>query len=64
MLFRSLEATNNAVLLIDAFYNGNQSLTKEEVHRLKFKDMGARRLVLARIDIGFAEDERFYWQPD
>ncbi|MGE4063373.1 MAG: hypothetical protein AB7E79_08395 [Rhodospirillaceae bacterium] len=60
----AMAATNYDVLVTDAFYKGNRSLTKEEVHRLKFKEMGARRLVLARISIGYAEDDRFYWERD
>lgn len=60
----AMAATNYDVLITDAFYKGNQALTKEEVHRLKFKEMGARRLVLARISAGYAEDERFYWQRE
>jgi cysteinyl-tRNA synthetase, unknown class len=60
----ALQNTNYDVLLVDAFYNGNDPLTKEDVHKLKFKQMGARRLVLAVLDVGYAEDDRFYWQRD
>lgn len=60
----ALQATNYDVLITDAFYKGKQNLTKDEVHSLKFKEMGARRLVLARMNIGFAEDERFYWKRE
>lgn len=55
----ALQRTNYDVLVTDAFFKGNQSLTKEEVHSLKFKEIGARRLVLARVNVGYAEDERF-----
>lgn len=60
----AMAATNYDVLITDAFYKGNQALTKDEVHHLKFKEMGARRLVLARMSVGYAEDERYYWQRD
>lgn len=62
--FAALAATNYDVLITDAFYKGNRPLTKDEVHGLKFKEMGARRLVLARVSVGYAEDERFYWERD
>lgn len=62
--FAAMAATNYDVLITDAFYKGNRPLSKDEIHRLKFKEMGARRLVLARMSIGYAEDERFYWQRD
>lgn len=60
----ALKNTNHDVLVIDGFYNGNQPLTKDEVHGLKFKKLGARRLVLAWLDIGQAADDRFYWQRE
>ena len=63
----ALRANNYDVLVTDAFFRGNQSLTKDDIHKLKFKELGARRMVLARINVGFAEDERFYfkreWRP-
>ena len=60
----ALQSTNYDVLITDGFYKGKQALTKDEVHSLKFKDMGARRLVLARMNVGYAEDERFYWKRE
>ncbi|MHB1204525.1 MAG: alpha-1,4-polygalactosaminidase [Rhodospirillaceae bacterium] len=60
----ALTATNYDVIVTDAFYRGNQPLSKDAVHGLKFKQMGARRLVLARLSLGYAEDERYYWQRD
>ncbi len=60
----AMARTNYDVVVTDPFYKGNRSLTKDEVHLLKFKEMGARRLVLARLSIGYAEDERAYWQRE
>jgi hypothetical protein len=56
----ALGKTNHDVLILDGFYNGNQALTKDEVRRLKFKALGARRLVLAWLDVGHAADDRYY----
>ncbi len=55
----ALQRTNYDVLITDGFYKGKQNLTKDEIHGLKFKEMGARRLVFARLNIGYAEDERY-----
>jgi len=60
----ALQASNYDVLVTDAFYKGKLNLTKDEVHSLKFKEMGARRLVLARLSIGYAEDQRYYWKRE
>ncbi len=60
----AMQATNYDVLITDGFYKGKQNLTKDEVHSLKFKEMGARRLVLARMNVGYAEDQRYYWKRE
>jgi len=60
----ALQSTNYDVLLVDAFYNGNEPLSKEEVHSLKFKQIGARRQVYAIVNAGYAEDQRCCWQRD
>ncbi len=60
----ALRDTNYDVLIVDTFYNGNEALTRDDIHQLKFKQMGARRLVLSMMNVGYAEDERFYWQRD
>lgn len=55
---------NYDVIVVDAFYNGKEALTSDEVHTLKFKKLGARRMVLAWLDVGYASEDRFYWEPE
>lgn len=55
---------NYDVVVVDAFYNGKEALTKDEVHGLKFKKLGARRMVLAWLDVGYASEDRFYWEAE
>lgn len=57
----ALAATDHDVLIIDAFYEGEQ-LTADDVARLRDKANGGTRLVIAYLSIGEAEDYRFYWQ--
>ncbi|RBL92405.1 endo alpha-1,4 polygalactosaminidase [Chitinophaga flava] len=61
----NLKATNYDVLIIDAFQLDNESVTwtKDQVNSLKVKKNGAKRLVLAYMSIGQAEDYRWYWNP-
>ncbi len=59
----ALENTYYDVLIIDAFFNGNL-LSKEDVNRLNVKPNGARRLVIAYMSIGEAEDYRYYWKDE
>jgi cysteinyl-tRNA synthetase, unknown class len=60
----ALKNTNFDVLIVDGFYNGSMPLTKADVSTLKFKKMGAKRLVLAWIEVSQASDDKFYWQRE
>ncbi|MGD9620815.1 MAG: endo alpha-1,4 polygalactosaminidase [Mycolicibacterium sp.] len=57
----TLAATNYDALIIDAFYGG-EMLTAEEVAALQTKANGARRLAIAYMSIGEAEDYRYYFE--
>jgi len=61
---RALGNNNYDIIVIDAFDRTDQPLTKAELHDLKYKQMGARRLVLARMDVGHADDSHYYFQRD
>jgi len=56
----SLKETNYDLLILDLFFEGIP-LSAEEVAGLKVKSNGGKRLVLAYLSIGEAEDYRFYW---
>jgi len=56
--------SNADILIIDAFYKSDQPLTKSEVNTLKFKYMGAKRILLAGLDLGTARDDRYYWKRE
>jgi endo-alpha-1,4-polygalactosaminidase (GH114 family) len=60
-LAAELGETNHDLLIVDAFV-GRQPLTPAAVQSLKYKRLGSRRLVLARLDLGFAAGHRYYWQ--
>lgn len=57
----ALQDSNHDVLIVDAF-PGGRALTAAEVESLKFKRLGARRLVLAAVPVARAEDDMPYWQ--
>jgi len=59
----ALAATSYDVFIIDAFYD-DEPLTAAEVSTLGTKANGGRRLVIAYLSIGEAENYRYYWQPD
>lgn len=55
--------TNYDVIITDPFH-GRLPLTAQAVETLKYKKLGAKRLVLARIDIGTAASYSWFWKPE
>ncbi len=60
-LISSLSATNFDLLLIDLFFN-DEKLTKTDLEQLKIKANGGKRLVISYLNIGSAENYRYYWK--
>lgn len=58
-----LKNTDYDLLILDAFYDG-EMLTSEDVSSLKSKFSGGRRLVIAYMSIGEAEEYRYYWNEE
>ena len=57
----SLASTNYDLIAVDPFYRFDRPLSKEDVRRLQYKKLGARRLVFAVLNVSRAEDTRLYW---
>jgi len=51
-------------VIIDLFDDDGVSLSHNDVSSLKVKEDGGRRLVIAYMSIGEAEDYRYYWKPE
>lgn len=62
-MISAISATNFDVVLIDLFFNGIE-FTPDEVNQLKTKANGGQRLVISYINIGSAENFRYYWKKD
>ncbi|WP_338966344.1 endo alpha-1,4 polygalactosaminidase [Fusobacterium vincentii] len=58
--YQALKNTNYDLLLIEVSYN-NIFFTEEQIEELKIKNNGGKRLIIAYLSIGEAEDYRFYW---
>jgi len=59
----SVQGTNFDLVIVDPF-SGREPLSKRAVETLKYKKLGAKRMVFARMDLGTAASYRFYWQPN
>ncbi len=59
----SIKQTNYDLILMDLFYN-DVAFTRQEINELKTKANGGKRLVISYINIGAAENYRYYWQDD
>jgi cysteinyl-tRNA synthetase len=58
----ALRKAGQDVLVVDLFYGGT-ALSSAEVASLQKRPNGRRRLVLAYMSVGEAEDYRYYWKP-
>jgi cysteinyl-tRNA synthetase len=61
-MINALKNTNYDLLLIDLFFV-DDIFTNNEITQLKTKKNGSKRLVISYINIGAAEEYRYYWQP-
>lgn len=59
---QALSYTNHDIVITNVFH-GRNPLTKFDVERLKYKKLGARRLVLAEVDVSSVATYNFLWQP-
>lgn len=58
------ESRNNYDMVVVDLNYGTEGISAADVELLKFKKMGPRRLVLARLPVGKAYDTAWYWKPD
>ena len=58
----ALHQTNYDMVVVNAFH-GRRPLGEQAVETLKYKKLGAKRLVLAYLDIGTAASYLYYWRP-
>jgi len=59
----ALNGTNFDAVITDVYHRGRRPFTKKNVQSFKFKRVGARRLVFAKMNIGYAESSLYYWKP-
>ncbi len=62
-LISALAQTNWDVIIMDLFF-ADSPLSKSDVAQLKTKANGGKRLVIAYMNIGSAENYRYYWKDN
>ncbi|HNW98210.1 MAG TPA: endo alpha-1,4 polygalactosaminidase [Bacteroidales bacterium] len=60
-MINAIDATNFDVIIMDLFFN-DDILTSTEISQLKTKANGGKRLLISYINIGAAENWRYYWK--
>ena len=58
----ALSNTNFDAVVVDVFHRGRTPFPKAAIQGMKFKKLGARRSVLAYMNIGAVESYRYYWK--
>ena len=59
----AVASTNYDTIIMDFFFNG-EAFAPAQIETLRHKANGGRRLLIAYMSIGEAENYRYYWQPD
>lgn len=62
-MLTAIAATNFDLVIIDAFFN-DEILTANDLSLIKHKNNGSKRIIVAYVSIGEAEDYRYYWNSD
>jgi cysteinyl-tRNA synthetase, unknown class len=60
----ALAKTDYDLVTVDLFFDKYNPLTPEQVAKLKKKSNGSKRLVVCYMNIGAAENWRYYWNPN
>ncbi len=60
----ALAKTNYDLLMIDTFWRQTDSITFDQMKKLKYKRLGTDRLVFGVLPLAIARDTRFYWKPE
>ncbi|MBB4264496.1 hypothetical protein [Roseospira visakhapatnamensis] len=63
LLVGALRATNHDIIIVNPFVIGGRALTAQQVAELRYKKLGARRMVLATFNVALAREDTYYWQP-
>ncbi|MDR6302246.1 endo alpha-1,4 polygalactosaminidase [Mesonia maritima] len=59
---QQVQLTNYDLLITDLFFQAETEFSSAEIEQLKQKANGGKRLVIAYLSIGEAEDYRYYWK--
>ncbi len=59
---KAVEKTNFDLVTIDLYYDNNEPFTANDIQRMKTKANGGKRLVVCYMNIGAAENWRYYWK--
>ncbi len=60
----AMQQTNYDAIVVDVFHGRDNPLTMDEVEALKFKRLGATRMVLAKVDVSRISDQAYFWKPE
>lgn len=60
----AVNSTNYDLIIMDLFFSDDSEFSATEIDALKQKANGGKRLVIAYMSIGEAEDYRYYWKDE
>lgn len=60
----AISKTDYDLITVDLFFDKYNPMTPADIRKLKQKANGGKRLVICYLNIGAAENWRYYWRPD
>ena len=61
-MVQAIAGSNYDLVIMDLFYDDNTAFSAAQVQQMRQKANGGRRLLIAYMSIGEAEDYRYYWE--
>lgn len=59
-----MHETNYDLVIVEVFHRGRDPLPRQAIETLRYKKVGAKRLVLAYMDIAVVDTAKYYWKPE
>lgn len=60
----NMRETNDDIIIINPFFSKNIFFSKEDIHKLKFKRVGTKRLVFGYMNLSEITDSNAFWQEN
>lgn len=62
-ILKDLASSNYDIVVINPLFHHSQPFSSEDINRIKLKKNGARRLIIAQLNVSEASPKDYFWKP-